>query len=282
MAGYPEEKSFVKDILTYLEEIREPLYRWMVSLREEKATSVGVAIRMHHDGEMDVRASYCVLSIAKLLGLLKSDLTDGLADHLISCQTYEGGFGGEPWAEAHGGYAFCATAALFILGKLHQADLPALAEWLASRQMSWEGGFSGRSNKLADGCYSFWQGSATAIASAALHITPPGISMECDQYVDPWLEGAVSQSTLLMDEAMLQRYILLCAQDVTGGLRDKPSKRRDFYHSCYNLSGLSVSQSCGQLLFGHSNQTRLGQTHPCHNIRMDRVRSIMAHFEAAS
>ena len=41
---------------------------------------------------------------------------------------------------------------------------------------------------------------------------------------------------------MLQRYILLCAQDVNGGLRDKPSKSRDFYHSCYNLSGLSVSQ----------------------------------------
>jgi len=27
-----------------------------------------------------------------------------------------------------------------------------------------------------------------------------------------------------------------------GGLRDKPSKPRDFYHSCYNLGGLSVSQ----------------------------------------
>jgi protein farnesyltransferase subunit beta len=29
---------------------------------------------------------------------------------------------------------------------------------------------------------------------------------------------------------------------VDGGLRDKPSKMRDYYHSCYNLSGLSVSQ----------------------------------------
>jgi len=43
------------------------------------------------------------------------------------------------------------------------------------------------------------------------------------------------------DELMLQRYILLCAQDVNGGLRDKPSKLRDFYHSCYNLSGLSAA-----------------------------------------
>lgn len=43
-----------------------------------------------------------------------------------SCQTYEGGFGGEPWNEAHGGYAFCAVAALAILDSLHLADVDAL------------------------------------------------------------------------------------------------------------------------------------------------------------
>lgn len=30
--------------------------------------------------------------------------------------------------------------------------------WCASRQMRFEGGFQGRTNKLVDGCYSFWQG----------------------------------------------------------------------------------------------------------------------------
>lgn len=34
----------------------------------------------------------------------------------------------------------------------------------------------------------------------------------------------------------------MCAQQFDGGLRDKPSKSRDFYHTCYNLSGLSASQ----------------------------------------
>jgi protein farnesyltransferase subunit beta len=29
---------------------------------------------------------------------------------------------------------------------------------------------------------------------------------------------------------------------VNGGLRDKPSKPKYFYHSCYVLSGLSVAQ----------------------------------------
>ena len=30
--------------------------------------------------------------------------------------------------------------------------------WAAQRQGSVEGGFNGRTNKLVDGCYSFWQG----------------------------------------------------------------------------------------------------------------------------
>lgn len=41
----------------------------------------------------------------------------------------------------------------------------------------------------------------------------------------------------------LQKYILYCCQNVqSGGLLDKPGKSPDFYHSCYCLSGLSVSQ----------------------------------------
>ena len=32
--------------------------------------------------------------------------------------------------------------------------------WTANRQMAYEGGFQGRTNKLVDGCYSFWQGGA--------------------------------------------------------------------------------------------------------------------------
>ena len=31
-------------------------------------------------------------------------------------------------------------------------------------------------------------------------------------------------------------------QDPRGGLVDKPGKTRDFYHTCYALSGLSVAQ----------------------------------------
>ena len=44
------------------------------------------------------------------------------------------------------------------LGETDRVDLVALEEWLAHRQLSVEGGFQGRCNKLVDGCYSFWQG----------------------------------------------------------------------------------------------------------------------------
>ena len=129
--------------------------------------------------------------------------------------------------------------------------------------MSYEGGFAGRSNKLVDGCYSFWQGGAMAI-------------------LDLWDDGDGNSgisSELCFDREMLQRYILLCAQDVNGGLRDKPSKPRDFYHSCYNLSGLSVTQ---HVLSGKSSQDSeqcpdpniIGETHPTLNIRQEWVASM--------
>ena len=37
---------------------------------------------------------------------------------LVRCQSYEGGFGGVPGMEAHGGYSFCGLAALMLMGKV--------------------------------------------------------------------------------------------------------------------------------------------------------------------
>lgn len=60
--------------------------------------------------------------------------------------------------EAHGGYTFCAFAALVMMEKAKLCDLDLLLKWAANRQMIVEGGFQGRTNKLVDSCYSFWQG----------------------------------------------------------------------------------------------------------------------------
>jgi protein farnesyltransferase subunit beta len=255
--------------LDLIQKVKEPLSKWWIRLQETNG-----GFRMHFDGEIDVRASYCILCCAKLLNLISNELNSPLTlAYIQNCQTYEGGFGGEPGSEAHGGYTFCAVAALEIMGKLHEIDIPALRGWLVRRQMPFEGGFQGRSNKLVDGCYSFWQGGALAILSVLYQDTK-------GRDGDAWLSPPETPTDLLFDEGLLQRYILLCAQDVNGGLRDKPSKPRDFYHTCYNLSGLSVSQSCGGLVFGHPMKSKVGATHPVYNIRVDRVEAILNKFYA--
>ena len=251
----------------------------------------------------DETASYTVFCIAKLLNILTPTLASKTTtDFIASCQTYEGGFGGEPFSEAHGGYAYCAVAALQLVNRLDNetVDMSALLGWLARRQMPYEGGFCGRSNKLVDGCYSFWQGGAMAIVSAHYHDLSKEDSSIITQSqkvaVDPWLSNSGEDTVplsyaLLFDTPMLQRYILLCAQDVNGGLRDKPSKPRDFYHTCYNLSGLSVSQHCGKTAkeeqsvrdfkmnhFGHPTLSQVAATHPCYNIRLERVQMVLDHF----
>lgn len=283
-----------------LERIRKPLYAWFLSLQQPKG-----GFRMHHDGEIDVRASYTVFCVAKLLHLLTPTLASQTTiDFVASCQTYEGGFGGEPFTEAHGGYAYCAVAALQLANQMGAIDRSALLGWLARRQMGYEGGFSGRANKLVDGCYSFWQGGAMAIVSSHYGTTSSHVDGDGDEIMshlggrgDIWLptsdgDGNVKEPAsyaLLFDKPMLQRYILLCAQDVNGGLRDKPSKPRDFYHSCYNLSGLSLSQHSGQAgasttdynqhSFGHPVQSRVAASHPCYNIRLERVSQVLDHFK---
>lgn len=82
-----------------------------------------------------------MIAIARLLNILTPELSEGVVAFLLQCQSYEGGFAGEPFNEAHGGYNFCALAALVILGAAGQCDLRAQEHWLISRQMKLEGGF---------------------------------------------------------------------------------------------------------------------------------------------
>ena len=59
------------------------------------------------------------------------------------------------------------------------------------------------------------------------------------------------------DASALQAWLLVCCQHKSGGLRDKPGKRPDFYHTCYCLSGLSLSQRfSGAVLGPKSNSLR--------------------------
>lgn len=236
---------------------RKNLYNLLLELHQSDGS-----YQIHKGGEIDVRAVYCALSVASLTGLLCEKLTENCAEFIISCQTYEGGFAGLPGLEAHGGYAFCGYAALLILGKGHLCDTDALLRWLVFRQMKLEGGFQGRTNKLVDGCYSFWQGSIFPMIYTSL-------MKEGREFREP-----------LFDNRALQEYILICCQCPNGGLLDKPGKKRDIFHTCYTISGLSIAQHFlneNHILGPNSNQVEI--THPLHNIRIDFVLKATRYFE---
>ncbi|CAA6665505.1 unnamed protein product [Spirodela intermedia] len=256
--------------------------------------------RMHDGGEIDVRACYTAISVASCLNILGRELVEDVGNYILSCQTYEGGIAGEPGSEAHGGYTFCGLATMVLIGEADKLDLPTL---IVSRFLIYlnvgrnigynylclcvglvvfrqgvEYGFQGRTNKLVDGCYSFWQGGALAVAQRLL-------SFVDEQLKSSFLEGKkvaknncstsspyMSEGDSDLDEhpcqfsdigfyfleresrweslfhsSALQQYVLLCCQiwintGSRGGFRDKPGKQRDHYHSCYCLSGLSLCQ----------------------------------------
>ena len=308
---------------------REALHSFLLSMKDPSG-----GFTMHAGGEVDVRGSYCALAAAFLTGTLTPRLKQGCAEFIARCQTYEGGMGGEPGNEAHGGYTFCAYAALILLGETDKVDRRALMRWCAARQMSQEGGsrparsaalrlrrqtaaaprassrarwlkrrvqkrFQGRANKLVDGCYSFWQGGLLPLLADTLpHTTVVPVAGLLSPDPEPRPVQALScaphwrarSSTAPVHGRAAPRSGALtrrgdsgagCGglradgprsaaavrarrvsgpppplptvaptrvptvhslppsfqQDPSGGLRDKPSRRRDHYHTCYCLSG---------------------------------------------
>lgn len=181
------------------------------------------AYMAHELGEIDMRCTYAAVLIAKLLNLNTQAIFDNVAEFVLTCQTYEGGIGPVPHVEAHGGYTFCGLAAMALLGKIDMLDVQKLTYWLVNKQMDEQGGFCGRTNKLVDSCYSFWQASCFNILS------------------DHLLSKTNKETGLLYNVEMMQKYILVCCQGAKGGLKDKPTKNVDLYHTMYALCGLSLS-----------------------------------------
>ncbi|KAG7443637.1 terpenoid cyclases/Protein prenyltransferase [Guyanagaster necrorhizus] len=214
--------------------------------------------------EVDMRGIYCLLAVATLLDLMTPELVDGTAEFVRSCQTYEGGFAsasqpyfGEdgallkspkpPLGEAHGGYTFCALASWVLLqpmsdNKLDHINETNLLRWLVQMQgVEIElGGFKGRTNKLVDGCYSWWVGGAFALLEA-IHGHHSSSSHDEEKHEDGDA-GWVDVDESLFNREALQEYILLAGQHPAGGLRDKPPKSADAYHTLYCLAGLSAAQ----------------------------------------
>jgi len=153
-----------------------------------------------HDAEIDVRGLYCLLVTATLLNILTPELLAGVPQFLVSCQSYEGGFssGSQSYyssselldsprpslGEAHGGYTFSSLASWVLvqpyLTALRESgaftpsspepkiNLKSLLRWTANMQGGGldMGGFRGRTNKLVDGCYSWWVGGCFPLIEA--------------------------------------------------------------------------------------------------------------------
>lgn len=194
------------------------------------------------------RAVYAALSISYLLGILSDELLENTLDFIISCQTYEGGFAGLPDCEAHGGYTFCGLASLQIIHQYYSSSMNPrnhitcklvssinwknMVRWIHDRQDKVVGGFQGRTNKLADSCYSFWLGGTIPIIL---------------DYFLPFIRPSLDRDLVfndLFDCMKLKSYLLDACQDLShersGGFRDKPGKQPDFYHTCSSLTGLCM------------------------------------------
>lgn len=322
-------KGCSAEAIALLRSSREGIYRFLMRCKVGHAAS---GFRVSRDGEVDTRGAYTVLTVASLLNLLTPELTAGVGRWLALCQTHEGGIGGEPGNEAHGGYTFCGLAASVLLNSTSLLHLPALLKWAAHRQMEREGGFQGRTNKLVDGCYSFWVGALFPLLYSLLQQPPTAPGKERTFTASPPPEAAAaaasaaaafattaapaasseaassssSSSTAaaaaapspspspsplfssdpasygwLFDTLALQRYVLVSCSMTMGGLRDKPGKYADLYHTCYCLSGLSVAQNAtsmenSPLLGQHENL--LAPVHPVYNLRYAHVERIMQIF----
>ncbi|CAG2171252.1 unnamed protein product [Oppiella nova] len=85
----------------------------------------------------------------------------------------------------------------------------------------------------------------------------------------------------LFNQRALQEYLLCCCQEASGGLIDKPGKNRDYYHTCYCLSGLSIAQNSlsSQLIVG-PQENKVAPIHPLFNVRLDSVRFAKEYFTA--
>ena len=334
----------------------------------------GGGMTMHEGGEVDVRGCYCALATSRMLHINPRPIVEacGMAKFLKDCQCHEGGIGGEPGNEGHGGYAFCGLAAAMLGGEGEEGgmveeselDVESMIRWAAGCQGLLEGGFMGRTNKLVDGCYSFWQGAAfpmlaelvsslkekkndgnksshqydtKALDRLAQHQikvsksdryrkvldadnTPSQAAEKEAAYLeaaikknrnsnnsaimsepDPWVAAkqhyeyckacipalleelpeigeSSSHGPLMYNPTALQLWLLLCCQSKFG-LRDKPGKSADFYHTCYCLSGLSISQSTSGVVLG-GDDNKLAIVDPVLNVVLDKVHEADAYFNS--
>lgn len=81
----------------------------------------------------------------------------------------------------------------------------------------------------------------------------------------------------LYDALALQLWILIACQ-TESGLRDKPGKQPDYYHTCYCLSGLASSQHSSRQVLGSADNL-LAYADPRLNVVQEKLEFAREFFE---
>jgi len=102
----------------------------------------------------------------------------------------------------------------------------------------------------------------------ALSSAVPGKAQQATKDAAPRMYNALA----------LQLWILVACQTELG-LRDKPGKSPDYYHTCYCLSGLSSSQHAAGRALGLPSNT-LAAADPRLNVTYDRLHAAAAYFDS--
>ncbi|KAI0783426.1 terpenoid cyclases/Protein prenyltransferase [Abortiporus biennis] len=173
-----------------------------------------------NSGDSDLREVYCAFAISSMLDDWSGVDVDRAIQYTRRCMSYEGGYGQEPSGEALGGTTYCALASLYLAPSSKHRDpgtsitpteRSRMIRWLVQNQTLEHGGFSGRTNKLADACYCFWCG-------ASLHIL-----------------GA----SPFVNSTTLTTFLSSC-QFKFGGFAKAPNERPDPYHTYLSLAAISL------------------------------------------
>ncbi|VDP84030.1 unnamed protein product [Echinostoma caproni] len=113
----------------------------------------------------------------------------------------------------------------------------------------------GRTNKLVDSCYSFWQGAVFPIVEELCSLNKDPALCDDETLFNPaalqkvsYTRAGLSVPSTPPSETNTASNGLRSTDsdswnvDSGGGLIDKPGKYPDCYHTCYALSGLSIAQ----------------------------------------
>lgn len=243
------------------------MYKWFLSLKQPDGSFL-----VSHDAEVDVRGLYCLLVTATLLNLLTPELLEGVPEFIAACQSYEGGFSSASLrylddanasesptsclGEAHGGYTFSCLASWVLvqpyLTALRESresakatvtiNFKTLLRWMVHMQGGELdiGGFRGRTNKLVDGCYSWWVGGCFPLLESLGFVAEAtaDVGQSSSGEEEGWHDADGLCTVIkcqpcssehfvdsLFSRQGLQEYLLWACQHPSGGLRDKPPKR---------------------------------------------------------